>query len=113
MMTMEKGFRENTGGEIRQHIEDHIKILAAQVKNIDGEIRATIKSEQVLEAKNALLQSVKGVGPDAAATLIACLPELGQLNRKAIAALVGLAPFNRDSGSMRGHPITVKKCIPP
>jgi len=101
--TMEKGFRENTDGEIRQHIEEHIKLLEAQVKSLDSKIRAAVKSSQELEAKNALLQSVKGIGPVVAATLIACLPELGQLNRKEIAALVGLAPFNRDSGNYRGQ----------
>lgn len=103
MTTMEKGFRENTDGEILQHIEEHIKLLEAQVKSIDSEIRAAVKSSQELETKNTLLQSVKGIGPVVAATLIACLPELGQLNRKEIAALVGLAPFNRDSGSYRGQ----------
>jgi len=103
MMTMEKGFRENTDGEIHQRIEEHINMLTEQVKNIDGEIRAAIKNNQELEAKNALLQGVKGVGPVVAATLIACLPELGQLNRKEIAALVGLAPFNRDRGAFRGQ----------
>jgi transposase len=103
MMTMEKGFKENTDGGIRQRIEEHIQLLAEQVKNIDGEIRIAVKSNQKLGAKNALLQSVKGVGPIVAATLIACLPELGQLNRKEIAALVGLAPFNRDSGKFRGQ----------
>jgi transposase len=103
MVTMEKGFRENTEGAIRQHIDEHIKTLEIQVHSIDRDIRAAIKSSQLLEAKNALLQSVKGVGPVVAATLIACLPELGQLNRKQIAALVGLAPFNRDSGIFRGQ----------
>jgi transposase len=103
MMTMEKGFRENTYGAIRQHIEEHMKMLEDQVKSIDRDIRAAVKNSQPLKAKNALLQSVKGVGPVVAATLIACLPELGQLNRKEIAALVGLAPFNRDSGSYRGQ----------
>lgn len=103
MITMEKGFRENTDGEIRQHIEGHITLLKSQVKAMDAEIDATIKSEQALDSKSTLLQSVKGVGPVMAATLIASLPELGLLNRKEIAALVGLAPFNRDSGSFRGQ----------
>ena len=102
MVTMEKGFRENTNGTMREHIEEHIKMLESQVYSIDRDIRAAIKSSQSLETKNTLLQSVKGVGPVVAATLIACLPELGQLNRKEIAALVGLAPFNRDSGILRG-----------
>jgi transposase len=103
MVTMEKGFREHSSGAIRLHIEQHIQTLETQVSNIDQEIRSAIKSSPPLEAKNALLQSVKGVGPVVASTLIACLPELGQLNRKEIAALVGIAPFNRDSGSFRGQ----------
>lgn len=103
MITMEKGFRENTEGEIRQDIENHINLLQSQIKVMNAEIDAAIKSEQALDRKNSILQSVKGVGPVMAATLIACLPELGHLNRKEIAALVGLAPFNRDSGSFRGQ----------
>ena len=75
--------------------------IAAQLHDVDGELKVHIQAHHADLAK--LLTSVKGVGPTAASTLLAQLPELGKLNRKQITALVGLAPMNRDSGTMRGQ----------
>ena len=75
--------------------------IAAQLHDVDGELKAHIQAHHADLAK--LLTSVKGVGPTTASTLLAQLPELGRLNRKQITALVGLAPMNRDSGTLRGQ----------
>ncbi len=75
--------------------------IAAQLKDVDGGLKAHIQAHHADLAK--LLTSVKGVGPTTASTLLAQLPELGHLNRKQITALVGLAPMNRDSGTLRGQ----------
>lgn len=75
--------------------------IAAQLHDVDGELKIHIRAHHADLAK--LLTSVKGVGPTTASTLLAQLPELGKLNRKQITALVGLAPMNRDSGTLRGQ----------
>ena len=75
--------------------------IAAQLRDVDGALKAHVQAHHADLAK--LLTSVKGVGPTTAFTLLAQLPELGQLNRKQITALVGLAPMNRDSGTLRGQ----------
>lgn len=75
--------------------------IAAQLQDVDGELQEHIRAHHADLAR--LLTSVKGVGPTTASTLLAQLPELGQLNRKQITALVGLAPMNRDSGTLRGQ----------
>ena len=75
--------------------------IAEQLKDVDGGLKAHIQAHHADLAK--LLTSVKGVGPTTASTLLAQLPELGHLNRKQITALVGLAPMNRDSGTLRGQ----------
>ena len=75
--------------------------IAAQLHDVDGELKEHILAHHADLAR--LLTSVKGVGPTTASTLLAQLPELGQLNRKQITALVGLAPMNRDSGTLRGQ----------
>ena len=75
--------------------------IAAQLHDVDGELKIHIRAHHADLAR--LLTSVKGVGPTTASTLLAQLPELGKLNRKQITALVGLAPMNRDSGTLRGQ----------
>jgi transposase len=75
--------------------------IAAQLHDVDGELKIHVRAHHADLAK--LLTSVNGVGPTTASTLLAQLPELGKLNRKQITALVGLAPMNRDSGTLRGH----------
>lgn len=79
-----------------------IEILNRELQDIDQDIENTIKQNPVWYAKEKILRKVKGVGPATACQLLATLPELGQLNRREIASLAGLAPINRDSGQFRG-----------
>lgn len=85
----------------RSSIEAVIELLLEQLADIDSDLRHCV-SEHYAQL-DALLQSVKGVGPTISSTLIAELPELGTLGRKQITSLVGLAPLNHDSGSLRGQ----------
>jgi transposase len=87
---------------VRKHVTAHIRWLEKAATDFDDEMRRRIEESPLWKAKDNLLKSVKGIGAVNAATLIADLPELGTLNRKQIAALVGVAPFARDSGQMRG-----------
>src|SRR3974377_685982 len=79
-----------------------LKTLKVQLAELDRDIDDTIKRSPIWRAADDLLKSVPGVGDFHAHTLIADLPELGQLDRRRVAALVGVAPVNRDSGQMRG-----------
>src|SRR3990172_6375714 len=83
-------------------IEEHLRWLEEDVKKIEKEMQELVESDPGLQAKAAILTSVPGVGPILAVTLLSGLPELGLLNRKEIAALVGVAPLNWDSGKLRG-----------
>jgi len=84
-------------------IEAHIVWLKHELADIDRELKDAIKKDPVWREKDNLLQSTPGVGPALSATLLSQLPELGTLNIKEIAALVGVAPLNRDSGRMHGR----------
>lgn len=88
---------------VRQHIRDHIQWLQSQIDNIDRELKSLIRCSETWQELDAMLESVPGVGPVGAATLMALLPELGRLNRRQISALVGVAPFNCDSGKRKGE----------
>jgi transposase len=88
---------------VRVRIETHIAWLDQELASVESELRRTIRESTLWRVKDRLLRSVPGVGPVLATTLIAELPELGSLNRKEVAALVGVAPLNRDSGSLRGR----------
>jgi transposase len=103
MRTAEKNRLHTCHGCIRDSIEEHIAWLASKESELNKEIAHLIRSNQKWNEKEALLRSVPGVGPVTASTLLADLPELGSLNRQKIAALVGVAPFNRDSGKKRGR----------
>ena len=87
---------------MRAQIERHIAWLQAEIEQLEAEINQAILADPDWRETAACLESTPGVGPITAATLVSDLPELGQLNRQKIAALVGLAPFNRDSGKKRG-----------
>lgn len=89
--------------EARQDAKEHVKWLKKHLKSVDAILDAQVKKVPRLHERERLLRTVPGIGPVIARTLLASLPELGALNRRKIAALVGLAPFNRDSGSMRGR----------
>lgn len=87
---------------VRKSIEKVISLLERQIAELDSDLDERIKTCPAWKEKENLLLSVPGVGPQTARTLVAELPELGQCSRQRIGALVGLAPFNCDSGNMRG-----------
>ena len=86
----------------RQNLEEHIAWLQKALNDLDKEIQKYVRQSELWKDKAERMQSVPGVGPVTSSTLLAELPELGQLDRKQIAALVGVAPFNNDSGPRRG-----------
>lgn len=87
---------------LRADIEAHLQWLDAQIAHWDAEIARLVEQSDALAQKARRLRSIAGVGPVAATTLLALVPELGALSPKKIAALAGLAPFNADSGQTRG-----------
>jgi len=90
-------------GPVARDLRNHIRWLERRVTDVDDEITGAIQRSAVWRVQDDLLRSVPGIGPTVARTLLAELPELGALDRRAIAALVGVAPFNRDSGQWRGQ----------
>jgi transposase len=84
------------------NIQKHIQYLERALEDINKDINKTIKKSPTWRENDRILQSFKGVGPVVSATLLCDLPELGTLNRKKIATLVGVAPLNCDSGRYRG-----------
>jgi transposase len=102
MLTAERNRLENADPDILEYIESIIATLKEQLAELDNEIDQLTKNTPEIKKKNALLISAPGVGKITAAMLIAKLPELGVCNRKQIAALVGTAPFNNDSGNKSG-----------
>jgi transposase len=82
--------------------QEHITWLEQELEDLDQDLDHQLRNSPLWREKENLLRSVKGVGPVTATTLLAELPELGQLDRRKIAALVGVAPFNRDSGRQHG-----------
>jgi transposase len=101
MRTQELNHQEETVGKVViQQLRRHLRLLDQQIEDIDREIARLIENDDDWDQRNRILQSVPGVGPVTAANLLAELPELGKLNRQEIAALAGLAPYNRDSGTM-------------
>jgi transposase len=102
-MIVAESNRERRAAEpVRERIRAHLVWLRKEVSGVDEDIDALIKRTPIWRATEQILRTANGVGPILAATLMGRLPELGKLNRKEIAALVGIAPFNRDSGSQRG-----------
>jgi transposase len=91
------------GRVVRRSLDAHIRWLERQVIDTDATLEAAIQASPVWRVQDQLLQSVPGVGPTLARTLLGLVPELGQLDRHAIAALVGVAPLARDSGTLRGR----------
>jgi transposase len=87
----------------RKQIKAHIVWLDKAIDELNIDLTARLRSSKAWRAKDELYQSFKGVGPVNSMTLMMMLPELGQLDRRALAALVGIAPFNCDSGAFRGR----------
>lgn len=103
MLVMEKNRLAMTfSPRVRRSLQTNLQSLKEQLKELEQDLDDFIRQSPIWLQKDQLLQSVPGVGPLTSQSLLAWVPELGTLNRKKIAALVGLAPFNRDSGQMRG-----------
>jgi len=103
LRTMESNRLEITPSKAaRKSIQAVLKILERQIDGIEAAIEKLVESDDDWRQKTQLVQSVPGLGGVTATTLVADVPELGQLNRQEISALVGLAPFNRDSGKHQG-----------
>jgi transposase len=102
MRSTEKTRRSQLASALRPRLEEHLEWLSRAIDEIDGDIGNTLRQSPLWRAEDDLLRSIPGLGPVTRATLMAKLPELGQLGRRQIAALVGLAPMNRDSGTFRG-----------
>jgi transposase len=87
----------------KDRLDAHIRWLERALRDLESDIDTTVRSSPIWRATEDLLRSVPGIGPITAHTLIADLPEFGHLDRRKIAALVGVAPINRDSGTLRGR----------
>lgn len=106
MLTAEKNRLGSAIEAVRPRIRSHIEWLEKELDDVDTELRQKVKDSPIWKEKDELLRSVPGVGPNLATTILGELPELGTLNRKQVAALVGVAPLNRDSGTLRGKRTT-------
>ncbi len=103
MLTMEKNRAEKATNGVLKDIQAHICWLESHLKNVDKDLHHSIKTSTAWREKDKIIQSIPGAGPVLSVTLISELPELGILNRRQIAALVGVAPFNCDSGKRKGY----------
>lgn len=102
MLTAEKNRLGTSRSPVRQRVHVHISWLTQELADSDRQLNEAIQDSPLWRVKDDLLRRVEGIGPVVSITLMAELPELGILDRWQIAALVGLAPFNRDSGMLRG-----------
>ena len=103
MRTAEQNRLTGTRERLTQDIEAHIAWLTARIATLDDAVETTLRASPLWRENDDLLQSVPGIGPVCARTLLLELPELGTLTRQHIAALVGVAPLNCDSGTLRGR----------
>ena len=89
--------------DVRTSLNEHLGFIKKQIRELDDQIKTSIRNSPAWREKDDLLQSMPGIGPTTSHTLLATLPELGRLNRRQIASLIGVAPMNRDSGAYRGR----------
>lgn len=106
MITEEQNRLASCGKENQKAVTRHIQWLKKELKKVDAESDKLISNSPLWKAKAVILESIPGVGPVVSRSLVSCLPELGTLDNKKISALVGVAPFNKDSGKYRG-----KRCV--
>jgi transposase len=106
MRTAEQNRLEHATRRLRADIEAHIAWLEQHVAALDDDLDTTLRASPVWRQRETLDRSVPGIGPVCARTLLLDLPELGTLSRQRLAALVGVAPFHRDSGTLRGSRTT-------
>ena len=102
MLVSEKNRLRRAISAVRPRVEAHIAWLEQELEDLDQGLRQTLRQSPLWREKDDLLRTVPGVGEQLSLTLLAYLPELGTLDRRQVAALVGVAPFNRDSGTLRG-----------
>ncbi len=105
MLAVEKNHRHAAlqgSAKVLKNIDKHIDYLEEQIKTFEDRMDHIVESSDAFKAQNEILQSITGIGPQVSRTLIAYLPELGHCTRQSITALVGLAPFNDDSGQHSG-----------
>jgi transposase len=102
MLTAEKNRLRTATPRVQPQLQEHIQWLQQRLEEVDQDLRGLIRSTPAWRAKEKVLRSVPGVGPVLTVTLVGQVPELGQLDRRQLSALVGVAPFNRDSGTLRG-----------
>lgn len=102
LITAEKNRRRRVGSDIAQRIDRVTAFLEAELADLDDEIGASVRDSGAWQNTVDLLQTIPGVGPTIASQFVALLPELGRHNRSRIAALIGVAPYNCDSGTFRG-----------
>jgi transposase len=102
MMVAEKNRLQMASEAVARRIATHVRWLEKELSRVDRELDEAVRESETWRANEELLRSVPGVGPVLARTLLAELPELGTLPRRRLCALVGVAPFNRDSGTFRG-----------
>ena len=103
MLVSEKNRLGTAISAVRPRIETHIAWLEQELSDLDQELRQALRRSPVWREQDDLPRTVPGVGEQLSLTLLADLPELGTLDRRQIAALVGVAPFNRDRGTLRGR----------
>lgn len=103
MLVAEKNRLNTAHKHVRKDIQAHIHWLQKRLNDVDTDLQQWVQASPLWRVNDDILQSVPGVGPTLSLTLLAELPELGRLNRKQIAAMVGVAPLNRDSGAYRGQ----------
>ena len=102
ILTAEKNRLHSAPTKLKGDVQEHVDWLEAKLDELDAKIQQSIGNDPTLRKKDAILQTAPGIGTVTSATLLADLPELGTLNRQQIAALAGVAPFNKDSGVRRG-----------
>jgi|TARA_Y100000310_G_C20570470_1_gene757735 transposase len=103
MLAVEKNRLASAGRAMKKDVKRHITFLEKAIAQMDQDLQKMIKNSPTWRQNDDILQSVSGVGPTTSTTLLAQVPELGMLNRKKIAALIGVAPLNRDSGHKKGR----------
>lgn len=103
MRAQEKTRLSMASSRQKASLKEHIAWLDASIARLEGDLNNRLRESALWKTQIDLLQSAPGIGPVTVLVLLSHLPELGRLNRREIAALVGLAPFNRDSGFLRGH----------
>ena len=102
MQTQERNRQRQAPHRVMEQIRHHRDLLGTQIDQLDGDLAALLRRHPVWRARAKLLRTIPGVGPTLTTTVIAHLPEMGYATHKEIAALAGVAPFNRDNGTWRG-----------